>query len=145
MLLLFRKWSLWSIKSGWYHKWRKSISDFKNSKRLPINLKINWKSCKKFIKMLPLIIIFKIILATGRGILADFWVPHEIESWNFQHMILIYNFLKPLKIWAHLDNFYFHCFMGDQKENSKSLPRLSSVFLNFSLWSPYETMKIKVV
>ena len=21
------------------------------------------------------------------GILADFWVPHEIDSWNFQHML----------------------------------------------------------
>ena len=28
--------------------------------------------------------------------------------------------------------------LGDQRENSKSLPRLSIVFLNFSLWSPVE-------
>ena len=30
----------------------------------------------------------------------------------------------------------FSLFSGDQRENSKSLPRVSIVFLNFSLWSP---------
>ena len=30
----------------------------------------------------------QIILATGRGILADFWVPHEIESCNFQNLLV---------------------------------------------------------
>jgi hypothetical protein len=29
----------------------------------------------------------QIILAMVWGILADFWVPHEIDSWNFQHML----------------------------------------------------------
>ena len=30
----------------------------------------------------------QIILAPGRGILADFWVPHEIESCNFQNLLV---------------------------------------------------------
>ena len=29
-----------------------------------------------------------IILATRQGILADFWVPHEIESCNFQNLLV---------------------------------------------------------
>ena len=45
---------------------------------------------------------------------------------------LNYDFLKPLKIWVHLDNFYFHCFIGGTKgKNSKSLPRLSIFLLLF--------------
>ena len=39
-----------------------------------------------------------------------------------------------LKIWAHLDNFYFHCLMGGggtKGKSSKSLPRLSIVFWIF--------------
>jgi hypothetical protein len=55
-------------------------------------------------------------------ILTDFWVPHEIDSWNCQHM---------LDLWFSdaSQNFYFHCFIGGTKgKNSKSLPRLSIVF-----------------
>ena len=75
----------------------------------------------------------QIILTSGRGILADFWVPHEIESWDFQHVLN----LKPLKILAHLDNFYFRCFKGeDQRENSKSLPRLSIGFFKTFPFGP---------
>ena len=29
-----------------------------------------------------------IILVTGRGIFADFWVPHEIKSCNFQNLFV---------------------------------------------------------
>ena len=29
-----------------------------------------------------------IILAPAGGVLADFWVPNEIDSLNFQHMLL---------------------------------------------------------
>ena len=39
----------------------------------------------------------QIILATGRGILADFWVPHEIDSWIFQHMLDLWFFETSLK------------------------------------------------
>ena len=46
----------------------------------------------------------QIFLAPGREILADFWVPHEIESCNFQTLLV--------KFWYHLDNFYFHYFKG---------------------------------
>ena len=30
----------------------------------------------------------QIILATERGVLADFWVPHEIESCTFQNLLV---------------------------------------------------------
>ena len=33
----------------------------------------------------------QIMLATGRGILADFWVPDDIESCNFQK-VLVFGF-----------------------------------------------------
>ena len=37
---------------------------------------------------------------------------------------LFLDFLKPLKIWCHLDNFYFHCFMGGTKgKNLKTLEK----------------------
>ena len=32
----------------------------------------------------------QIILAPGRGILADFWVSHEIESCNFQNLLFFW-------------------------------------------------------
>ena len=52
--------------------------------------------------------------------------------------------MKALKIWAHLDNFNFHFFMGGTKgKNQKSLLRLSIVFLNFSLWFHLWNIEIK--
>ena len=30
----------------------------------------------------------QIILATGRKIMADFWVPDDIESFNFQNLVV---------------------------------------------------------
>ena len=46
---------------------------------------------------------------------------------------LIWDFLKPHKIWAHLPNFCFHCFLGGTK--GKTLENQhSNVF--FFLWSP---------
>ena len=59
----------------------------------------------------------QIILPTGRGILADFWVPHDIESWNFQNLI-VFGIVKPLKIWYCLcfDNFFFIVSKGEPKE-----------------------------
>ena len=49
----------------------------KNDRNALIDVKMNQKD--------------QIILATGSGILADFWVPHEIDSWNFQHMLDLKN------------------------------------------------------
>ena len=55
-------------------------------------------------------------MAPARGILV--WVPHEIESCNFQNL-LVFDFLKPLKIGYHLDNFYFQYFKGVTLKKSK--------------------------
>ena len=55
-----------------------------------------------------------IIDGPGWIALAPFWVSDDIESWTFR-ICLFLNFLKPLKIWCHLDNFYLYCFMGGTK------------------------------
>ena len=75
-------------------------------------------------------------MATGRGNLADFWVPHEIDSWNFQHMLDLW-FSEASQNLSSFRKLLFSLFHGgDHRENSKSLPRLTIVFLMFSLWSP---------
>ena len=58
------------------------------------------------------------ILRYGCRIFEIFWVPDDIESCNFQNLL---DSLKPLKIWCHLDNFYFLLFHGgDQREKSEN-------------------------
>ena len=72
-------------------------------------------------------------LYRGWGFLTSTWD----RQLKFSAYALIYDFMKPLKIWVHLDNVYFHCFIRGTKEIfSISLPKLSIVFFNFSLWSP---------
>ena len=44
--------------------------------------------------------------------LADFWVTHEKESCNFQNLQLVFYFMKPRKIWYHLDNVYLLSWVG---------------------------------
>ena len=62
---------------------------------------------------------------------------HMKEKAEIFSICFIYNFMKPLKIWAHLDNFYFHCFIGVTKwKNSKKQWIVSADILNFFLWSP---------
>ena len=61
---------------------------------------------------------YQIILAPVWGILADFWVPNEIENCNFQ------NLLNHLKIWYHLDNFYFHHFKGGTLRKNLKTPEM---------------------
>ena len=65
----------------------------------------------------------------------------KIEYWKF----LIYDFVKPLKIWTYLDNFFFHGFQwGDQRKNAEKLPKLYVVFFSiFPLVPPLEAMKKK--
>ena len=46
-------------------------------------VKIRKKNCHKNSPQKGLI-----ILPTAGGVLADFWVPNEIDSLNFQHMLL---------------------------------------------------------
>ena len=57
------------------------------------------------------------------------------KSWKF----CIHEFLKPLRIWAHLDSFYFHCFIGEFKILAKTI---NTFFEFFPLVS---TTKMKVV
>ena len=62
----------------------------------------------------------QIILATGRGILADFWVPHEIESWNFQHMLDLW-FSEASQNLSSFRQLLFSLFHGgDQREKSEN-------------------------
>ena len=47
---------------------------------------------------------------------------------------LIYDFLKPLKIWAHLENCYFHCFIGGPKGKIQNACQDQLLF--FSIFLP---------
>ena len=70
----------------------------------------------------------QIILALVWGILADFWIPHEIDSWNFQHM-LDWWFSEASQNLSSFRQLLFSLFHGETKgKNSKSLPRPSIVF-----------------
>jgi hypothetical protein len=62
----------------------------------------------------------KIILATGRGILADFWVPDDIESCNFQNLLVLVfpETSQNLMSFRPLLFLLFHG--GDQREKTKS-------------------------
>ena len=80
------------------------------------------------------------------GILADFWVSHEIGSGNFQHMLDLWfsvrfqNLSSIRKLWFSL--FY----KGDQREKfkKKTMDSLGRDFEFFCFGPPHETMKIKV-
>ena len=61
----------------------------------------------------------QIILATGQGILADFWVPHEIESCNFQNF-LVFEFLETSQNFISYRQLLFSLFqMRDTLKKSK--------------------------
>ena len=72
----------------------------------------------------------QIILATGRGILADFWVPHEIESWNFQHMLDLW-FSEASQNLSSFRQLFFHSFQrgtkGKKLKNQKKQKKCSHV------------------
>ena len=49
------------------------------------------------------------------------------------------------KIWAHLDNFFFHSFLGETKGKMlENQCRVLASFQNFSFVPPLETMKKKL-
>ena len=59
---------------------------------------------------------------------GDFCLPNEINSWNFQHMLL-YWFLEASQNLSSFRQLLFSLFhRGTKGKNSKSLPRLSIVF-----------------
>ena len=68
----------------------------------------------------------QIILATGRGILADFWVPHYIESFNFQNL-LVFGFPETSQNLISFRQLLFSSFQrGDpfeKSENPRNLPK----------------------
>ena len=60
-----------------------------------------------------------IVLATGQGILADFWVPHEIESCNF-HNLLVFKIPEISQNLILFSQLLFSLFqMGDPLKKSK--------------------------
>ena len=69
----------------------------------------------------------QIILATEQGILADFWVPHEIESCNFQNLH-VFRFPETSQNLITFSQLLFSLFqMGNPLKKSKkprNLPKL---------------------
>ena len=62
----------------------------------------------------------QIILATGRGNLADFWVPDDIESCNFQNL-LVFGFPETSQNLMSFRQLLFSLFHGgDQRKKSEN-------------------------
>ena len=62
----------------------------------------------------------QIILATGRGILADFWVPNEIDRCNFQNL-LAFRFPETSQNLISFRELLFSLFQkGDPLKKSKT-------------------------
>ena len=58
-------------------------------------------------------------------------------------MSLVYDFVKPLKIWAYLDNFFF--IVSNWGTKGKMQKKCQLVYQHFSFGPPLETLKKKVV
>ena len=66
----------------------------------------------------------QIILLLGRGILADFWVPHDIESCNFQNLF-VFRFPETSQNLVSFRQLLFSLFQrGDPKpqKSTKNTP-----------------------
>ena len=78
---------------------------------------------------------------------GDFWVPNEIDSWNFQHMLLFW-FRKASQNLSLFRQLFFHSFQGGTKGKMlKNCQNYTLVFGNFSaffLWSPLENYEKKI-
>ena len=62
----------------------------------------------------------QIILATCRGIMTDFWVPHDIESCNFQNL-LVFGFPETYQNLMSFRQLLFSLFHGgDQRKKSEN-------------------------
>ena len=93
---------------------------------------------EKTIKGIP---ILKYLKPRNGGILNFLRQTTEIFSICF-----IFDFVKPLKICAHLDNIFFHSFQGGTK--GKNAEKTMYSFCNFSaffLWSTLGNCEKKVV
>ena len=71
----------------------------------------------------------QIILAQGWGILADFWVLHEIDSWNFQLMLDLW-FFAVSQNFSSFRQLLFSLFQG-----KKSMDSLGRDFESFWILS----------
>ena len=85
-----------------------------------------------------------IILPTAGGVLEDFWVPNEIDIWNFQHMLLFW-FREAYPNLSLFRQLFFHSFQGGTKGKMlKNQCIVMAIFQHFSYGSPLETMKKEV-
>ena len=69
-------------------------------------------------------------MATGRGILADFWVPHEIESCNFQNL-LVFRFPETSQNLIWFRQLLFSIF---PQKSAKIAPSCSQDDLALLIW-----------
>ena len=70
-----------------------------------------------------------IILPTAGGVLADFWVPNEIDSLNCQHMLL-FSFREASQNLSLLRQLFFIV------SNAEKPMYSYGIFSAFFLWSP---------
>ena len=86
-----------------------------------------------------------IILHTAGGVLADFWVPNEIDSLNFQHMLLFW-LNEASQNFSLFRQLFFHSFQGGTKGKMlKNQCRVMAIFQHFYFGPPLETMNKRVV
>ena len=88
-------------------------------------------------------------MATGRGILADFWVLDDIESCNFQNL-LVFRFPETSQNLMSFRPFLFPLFHGNFKGKNLKTPKSVKcpAFISENpapLFDFFEIMKIKVV
>ena len=84
-------------------------------------------------------------LAHSWGVLADFWVPNEIEIWNFQHMLLFWFHEASQNLSLIRQLFCFIVSKGGPKEKCwKKHCIVLAIFQNSSFGPPLETMKKKL-
>ena len=87
----------------------------------------------------------QIILPLVWGILADFWVPHEIDSWIFQNLLDL-GFHETSKNFSSFRHLLFSFLQrGAPWKKIQKTYQEYTLDLVFSKGSPFEVMKVKVV
>ena len=76
----------------------------------------------------------------------SFWVPNEIKSWDFQHMIHLW-FREASQNLSSFRQLFFHSFQGGTKGKmlKKECTIILAIFSAFFLWSPLGKYEKKVV
>ena len=117
--------------------WRKLLSFWWWLKNSVFLSRPFWKFCCKFFFFASFlwksVNIYRIARMGQKGLFnycpdcivdGDFWVPNEIDGWNFQHMLLFrfYEASQNLSLFRQL---FFYSFQGgDQRKNAEKLPKL---------------------